>query len=292
VPTITSNVDTAKLGIYTVIYTVRDSSGNTASVSRTVIVRDTQKPVITLNGPDTLMLEVFATYFELGATISDNFSAGLTVNVSGTVDNTKLGDYILTYTAVDANGNAADSVIRVVRVVDTKAPVITLVGPRFITIKRGETYTDSGYTVTDNYWPAASIKVDTFTNIVGDGTDAEGAYIIRYTATDSSGNTTFVERVISVGVNAIAEAPAFNGSVSIFPNPANNGIFNIDVTLEKAEIAKVSIYNMLGQELMIIHNGNLQQQRFNVNLNEKAGTYLVRIQTANTAVTKHVVITK
>ncbi len=51
--------------------------------------------------------------------------------------------------STDANSNAAIQVIRTVDVVDTTAPVITLLGSDPVTVEVGTTYTDAGATATD-----------------------------------------------------------------------------------------------------------------------------------------------
>ena len=69
---ITGTVDNLTLGTYTLYYNVTDLNGNTATeVTRTVIVRDTTSPVITLTGDSTTYVEFGSNYTELGATVSD-----------------------------------------------------------------------------------------------------------------------------------------------------------------------------------------------------------------------------
>ncbi|MDQ7004082.1 MAG: hypothetical protein Q9N67_03805, partial [Ghiorsea sp.] len=66
------NVNVA--GSYAVTYNVSDASSNAAvQVTRTVIVGDTIKPVITLNGAATVNHEAGTVYTDLGATASDSF---------------------------------------------------------------------------------------------------------------------------------------------------------------------------------------------------------------------------
>lgn len=80
---------------------------------------DTVAPVITLNGEDVI-IRVNDEYVELGATATDNVDGDLTssIVISGDVDTTKKGEYVLTYDVADKSGNNADSVTRKVTVVD------------------------------------------------------------------------------------------------------------------------------------------------------------------------------
>jgi PKD repeat protein len=110
-----SEVDTARVGTYHVYYTAVDNSGNfAAQVKRTVIVMDTVAPIITLSGPDTLLITIHTPYVEPGASVNDNYWPALKATISGKVDTAKAGTYILTYTAKDGSGNIAKVKKRVV----------------------------------------------------------------------------------------------------------------------------------------------------------------------------------
>ena len=100
-----------------------------------------------------MTIEVGSTFTDPGATASDAGDGDLTssIVVTGSVDTSTLGTYTLTYNVSDASGNVADPVTRTVNVVDTTAPVITLLGDNPMTIEVGSTFTDPGATATDNY---------------------------------------------------------------------------------------------------------------------------------------------
>ena len=103
-----SEVDTFRLGTYHVYYTAVDNSGNfSQQVKRTLIVEDTARPVITLNGPDSLTITVHTPYVEPNAVVVDNYWPALKPTITGKVDTSKVGVYILHYNAVDGSGNTA-----------------------------------------------------------------------------------------------------------------------------------------------------------------------------------------
>jgi len=123
---ISGTVDTSTLGSYTVFYTGTDSANNTSSQTRTVEVvqpPDITAPVITLNGESSITLLLNEIYSELGASAIDNRDGTVEVVVSGTVDTSTLGSYIITYTATD-NANNTSSITRTIEVVPPK-PFIT-----------------------------------------------------------------------------------------------------------------------------------------------------------------------
>ena len=64
------------------------------------------------------------------------------------MDTNTVGTYTITYTATDPSGNAATAT-RTVNVVDTTAPVVTVIGDTTITLELGGTYTELGATATD-----------------------------------------------------------------------------------------------------------------------------------------------
>jgi hypothetical protein len=159
---------------------------------------------------------------------------------------------------------------------------------------RWSAYKDSGYVVSDNFSSASDITV-TVESSRTDSTQREGAWAIRYKAVDKSGNTAFSEyRLINVVqcVSGVEETAADNGNVQIYPNP-NTGMFTIDVQLPKQEYVKISVINMLGQEVRVVNNSMMHSGKFNVDLTgEKAGMYFINITSQGNTITKKVNVTK
>ena len=140
---ISGSVNTATLGSYTVSYDVTDSSGNSAStLIRTINVVDTTIPVLSLLGSSPVNIELNGAYTDDGATATDNYDDNATltaqINLSGTVDNTVVGSYTLTYNVSDSSNNQATPISRVVNVEDNIKPVITLLGDSTISIQPEE----------------------------------------------------------------------------------------------------------------------------------------------------------
>ncbi|MDA7812700.1 gliding motility-associated C-terminal domain-containing protein, partial [Flavobacteriaceae bacterium] len=99
------------------------------------------------------------------------------------------------YNVTDANSNAATQVSRTVNVVDTTAPVITLLGDATVTIEVGSTYSDAGATANDNY------DGNITSSIVISGTVDTclvGEVYITYNVTDSNGNEAEIIRTVVV----------------------------------------------------------------------------------------------
>ena len=138
---VTGDVDEDTLGTYQLRYNVSDNAGNAAEeVVRTVNVinPDPNAPIITLLGANPYIIEVDGTYVEPGARAEDDVDGEMILtdeNITGEVDTSRLGTYLyIIFT--DSNGNKALTVTRVVRVVDTAAPVITLNGASEVRISK------------------------------------------------------------------------------------------------------------------------------------------------------------
>ena len=194
--TVTNNssttVDMDTVGSYTVTYTATDSSGNSGTATRTVLVADTVAPVITLTGANPYTVERLSTYNDPGATADTGET--VTNNSSTTVDMDNTGSYTVTYTATDSSGNIGTAT-RTVLVADTVAPNIILadgdtVGSSTYTVERGTTYTDPGY--------SADTGESVTINTIGLNMSTSGTYIVTYSATDSSGNTGTAQRTVIV----------------------------------------------------------------------------------------------
>ena len=190
IPVVITGVVPTTKGTYTVTYTATDSSGNKATATRAVIVSDSKAPVITLNGPNPVVVECSKGYVELGATAIDSCEGSLPVTISGSVLTGK-GTYTVTYSATDSSGNKATAT-RTVNVADTTAPVITLNGLNPMTVACGSGYTEPGASATDGCDGAVPVTVS------GAVLSAKGTYVITYTATDSSGNSASTARTVNV----------------------------------------------------------------------------------------------
>jgi hypothetical protein len=112
---VTSTVDTGAVGSYTVTYNVSDAAGNAAVAAvRTVNVRDTTAPVITLNGEATVTVEVGVEYEDAGAKATDSVDGDISARVEavGEVNTEEVGQYQLVYRVSDSAGNQAEKIIR------------------------------------------------------------------------------------------------------------------------------------------------------------------------------------
>jgi hypothetical protein len=194
---ITSTVDTAKLGLYGITYTVIDAFGLSATAGRAVTVGDSTKPtVIPVASP---YIHQVGTAIDLSSIVRvrDNFWAPnfITTTIQGVVNVNQVGSYFVSYRPVDNSGNIGDLIVLEVRVQDTKAPVVTLKGANPLNWEVKTIFEDPGYDVTDNFWPKNTIVVTkrgtVNTNLIGD-------YTLWYIATDPSGNKDSVSRVVRV----------------------------------------------------------------------------------------------
>src|SRR5690625_4086008 len=84
---------------------------------------DIEAPVITLIGDNPLEIEVGELYEEQGATAEDNRDGDVTdhIDITGDVNTTENGEYIVTYTVVDEAGNEA-TITRTVHVIEVDLP--------------------------------------------------------------------------------------------------------------------------------------------------------------------------
>jgi len=204
-------VDTSVLGTYVILYEVSDNAGQVATpVMRSVVVSDTTIPVITLTGNASITIECRTSFVDPGATATDSCQGDVAVTVAGAVDTTVPGDYALVYSAVDAQGNEALQVTRTVSVLDTTAPVITVLGNATVTLECGSPYLDAGATVSDACDNSVDVEVD---NQVEPG--VPGSYLVLYDAVDVAGNRA-VQRFRTVNVtDTIAPVITLLGAADI-----------------------------------------------------------------------------
>lgn len=190
---------------------------------------DTVAPIISLVGETTLNHEAATPYNDGGATASDNIDGDISASISinGNVDVNTIGSYTLSYEVSDAAGNSAATVNRIVTIVDTQAPTITLLGMQIENIEQGDTYTDSGAAASD------ALDGDISANIVVSGsvnTAVLGTYVLSYDVSDASGNA-----ATSLSRTVVVEDT--NPPMLVSVSPQDNAT---DITLDTTVIANFS----------------------------------------------------
>ena len=206
-------------GPFDITYSATDSAGNTAAINRTVNVVDITGPIVTAPGTitieatgttTTVALENNAFGLEpLTASAADNVDANVvpvpdrveedgTITFSNNEADFPLGTFTVVWKAIDTAGNPGEANQTII-VQDTEPPNILLgeinneTTP--VDIEVGTTFNDPGATATDIVDNVLSVTVsgDTVdTSVVGN------TFTITYTATDNSGNTTQVDRVVNI----------------------------------------------------------------------------------------------
>ncbi|HPO16582.1 MAG TPA: DUF5011 domain-containing protein [Candidatus Hydrogenedentes bacterium] len=157
-------------------------------------------PTITLSGSNPYQVECHeGEYLEPGVTAQDacgNNLENILSDAATSVDISTPGQYTVHYSVTDSHNNYAH-VERIVNIVDTTPPVITLIGNTNDSADCLSSYNDPGATVTDTCDTSISSA-----NIQVNGTvdtTARGDYVLTYNITDASGNpATPVTRTVTV----------------------------------------------------------------------------------------------
>jgi hypothetical protein len=180
------------LGTNLVVLTAFDASGNATNSTNTVVVADLVAPVVTLLGNTPLTNECHTPFTDPGATALDNCAGVVSVTTNGTVNPNSVGVYTIDYVASDPSGNTATNTLTVY-VVDTTAPVITLLGSNPLTVECHAGFSDPSATAADAC--AGSVAVTTTGSV---NANSPGTYMLTYTADDGNGNTNSATRTVSV----------------------------------------------------------------------------------------------
>lgn len=201
---IEGDVDTTKLGTYQIAYTA-EFEGVKESIVRTVRVVDTVSPEITLNADPEHYTLPGHSYKEEGYTATDNYDGDLTDQVTATEQNGKV-----VYTVTDTAGNVT-TVERQIHYDDPVAPELTLKGESKITITEGTQWKEPGFTASDN------VDGDLTGQVAVSGTvnvNKPGTYKLTYKVVDQYGNTTTLERTVTVKAKPQVESPSQGGTQS------------------------------------------------------------------------------
>ena len=186
-----------QIGQWTVTVKATDAAGNEGTQTIQITVRDTEKPVITVDNEQTKTQYDEGDELTIVATATDSYDGEVEVNIAipeGAVKDGKLvaGDWIITLTARDASGNSADPVNVTIKVNDKTAPVITLGGKA--EYEAGTAYTENSaleltVAITDNVdGEIADYTVEMPEGAVKSGKLQIGEWTVTVKATDTAGN--------------------------------------------------------------------------------------------------------
>ena len=224
-----SGVDTSKEGNYTVKVSVKDSKGNEATKSITIIVIEkdvkdeapviTSKDSITINQGDKFAIT------DLELMVMDKEDGNITDKAivdKSDVDTSKPGQYWVKVSVMDSHGNTVTKLIGVkvvekAPVVKDEAPVITSNDRIILTIGDKLNVADLGLKVIDK--EDGDITDKAIVDISGVDTSKEGNYTVKVSVKDSKGNeATKSITIIVIEKDVKNEAPVITSKNSITIN--------------------------------------------------------------------------
>jgi len=195
-PTISNDAplgDLFPVGVTVVTWTATDSEGNAATATQTVTVVDTTPPDVT--APANLIVEAtgVTTVVALGSpTVNDLVDPSPIVSNDAPLgDLFPVGVTVVTWTAVDSEGNAATAT-QTITVVDS--PTLNITAPTDLSLEAGAATTFvvlGAPTVSD---PSTTVTNDA---PVGDLFPI-GVTVVTWTATDSGGNSANASQTVTV----------------------------------------------------------------------------------------------
>jgi hypothetical protein len=294
-----ADVDTRVKGTTVANYVATDETGNMSTLEIDYIVEDYIAPVINLNTLDTVYHPVFATYTAVEASVSDNLYDATQVSLTKTsnVDPFVLGRYFDTYTATDASGNISTKT-RTVRVGDGSRPVISGINGPILKVGIASQLSVFDYIkATDNYDSPAILMGNMELMSTDLNTYAEGIYSAVFRTWDNSGNESAPFTLIIVVdydyyvINGVEDVNG-DDALKVYPNPSN-GIFNVSIDLASNETIDVAIFDILGNKVADVINGELTNGVYPIDLTSKAnGVYFVRMAVNDKVYNQRIILNK
>ncbi len=262
--------DTSEVGVRFLNYDVIDSGGNHAPqhTNRLVAVLDAEQPHIWVRPPSGNFFSYAndyytwkrpdgeQTYYSANYAVLDlktDFYASdfvwedhVTVTGEDSVDYATAGDYTVTLTATDLDGNTTTETQIVHVVVDTTAPVITLWGGSEVTVEIGDWYKEPGGILEDDLdsYPRTSMKYydingNEIDNPFGEHFTEETSYTIEYLGVDGAGNEAEPQyrtvNVVREHWNHIPEFPSW-GIYSYLNAHISGTTFDADGDMNRVEV--------------------------------------------------------
>lgn len=183
---VSNNINTSKLGTYTVLYKYKKYNKIKETI-RVVNIVDKTPPELDLIG-NLEINNCSKSYQEEGYAAFDNYDGDLTQKVEKEIKDGKI-----IYRVKDSSNNITTKE-RTFSNIDKEGPVIKLKGSS-VNLKINNKYVEQGYTVTDNCDDDLTSKVEITNNI---NINKEGTYEVIYKVKDKSGNESKKVRKVTV----------------------------------------------------------------------------------------------
>lgn len=183
---VSNNINTSKLGTYTVLYKYKKYNKIKETI-RVVNIVDKTPPELDLIG-NLEINNCSKSYQEEGYAAFDNYDGDLTQKVEKEIKDGKI-----IYKVKDSSNNITTKE-RTFSNIDKEGPVIKLKGSS-VNLKINNKYVEQGYTVTDNCDDDLTSKVEITNNI---NINKEGTYEVIYKVKDKSGNESKEVRKVTV----------------------------------------------------------------------------------------------
>jgi PKD repeat protein len=286
------SVNVNVLGETNVVYKAFDNSGNKAdSLVMHIVVADTLPPVP--NAYVTpLKIRVFDPLIDTGISFTDNYwpSASITISRAGTVNTSKLGSYVKTYTGRDGSGNTCQPFSRTFEVIDDVKPVIKLLGNSPFNLHVGDEYVEPGVSLEDNY--NSDDELRPYLNITnplphnGAGkpyAPSSGYFTIKYNVHDEAGNVASeVTRTIFAVPTAIDETEARMLLVDVYPVPFSDHL-NLVLGGNPANEVEIEICDMAGKTVSLRRLGIVKNTATIDVSTVSPGAYVLKISSGGAA---------
>jgi uncharacterized protein (UPF0147 family) len=240
---------TFPLGPTIVTFSANDLSDNTGQAQATVNVTDQSPPVISLIGASSMTLNVGDIFNDPGHTVTDNVNADLIATVTGSVNTSAVGTYLLNYNVSDTAGNVALPITRTVSVVDNVSPDV--IAPANITVAAIDASGTANTVATINTFLNAATATDAIDGVRTVSHDAPATFplgitTVTFVATDLSANTGQAQATVTITdqtppvINIIgASSMSFNVG-DIFSDPGASVSDNVDVGLSASVTGSVN----------------------------------------------------
>ncbi|MFK8059694.1 MAG: T9SS type A sorting domain-containing protein [Polaribacter sp.] len=255
-------------GEYIITWIFIDQKGNSATATQKIIVEDTTAPVTPVLSD--VVAECSITITDIPS-VTDNCSGVITGTTADNLTYSQQGEYTITWTFDDENGNISTSNQKVI--IDDK--IVPEVKAKDFELELDATGNAILEIEDIDNGSLDNCGIDFYTLSKTNFTVADlGENDIVFTVTDSNGNSDFVTVKITVTDNPLStENLSLRNYISLYPNPVKEFILvkiEADFTVKNYEI-----YSILGKK---IDAGLLKNDQINTG-KLSIGTYFLKLKT-------------